>query len=137
MSDYPTKDGNGNIILEGPNTSGSDTVGAKFKDWIGLGAGQYGEVIEWPNHSDKTVSFDGVFSGATAKLYGSNDELARTDQANCAKFQLQDDDKENVESDGSVEAGFVCKQNPRFIFPYNDGGDGSTAVNIRVNANRK
>lgn len=137
MADYPVKDGEGNVILAEAVGSGADVPGAVKKEWLALGAGQYGEAIELPNHSDKTVSFDGEFGGATCKLYGSNDDTARSNPAAAAKFLLQDDDKANVQSDGVSSVGFVVKQNPQFIFPYNDGGDGSTAVNIRINANRK
>lgn len=137
MADYPVRDKEGNVILGEAVGSGADVPGAVKKEWLALGAGAYGDAIELPNHSDKTVSFDGVFSGATCVLYGSNDETARTNPAGAAKFLLQDDDKEDVQSDGTVSVGFVVKQNPQFIFPYNDGGDVNTAVNIRINANRK
>ena len=135
MGDYPVKDKLGNVILA--EASGADVPGAKKKEWLGLAAGEYGEAFEMPNHSDKTISFDGVFGGATCKMYGSNDDVARTNSAACAKFPLRDDGNALVQADGSVDEGFVSRQNPQYIFPYNDGGDGSTAVNVRVNANRK
>ena len=135
MADYPVKDGEGNTIIE--SATSADVPGAVSKDWLDLPLNTYGEALELPNHSDKTISFDGTFGGALSQMFGSNDVTARTDPASSAKFPLVDDDNVAIESNGVTDKGFVGKQNPRFIFPYNSGGDGTTAVNIRVNANRK
>lgn len=96
--------------------------------WFNVPQDDEGLYIELPNHQDKTVHFYGTFGGATASMYGSNDERAISDPDN-AEWVLLVDAQANVMSKTSAAMELII-DNPRFLKCDVTGGDGTTAVNI-------
>lgn len=96
--------------------------------WLNIPQDEGGLYIELPNHQDKTVHFYGTFGGATASMYGSNDERVITDSGN-ANWVLLVDAQGNVMSKTSSAMELVI-DNPRFIKCEVSGGDGTTSINV-------
>jgi hypothetical protein len=137
-SDYPTRDGLGNVIIGSSNPSGADVRGGVQKSWNNLAADTEGEVFKLPNHNDKTVQGYGVFGGALLKFKGTLDERAETAPETATWFYLRNEAGEVITFDGTgdeTEGEFVA-QNPTYIKAVTEGGDGTTDINGRLNATR-
>lgn len=96
--------------------------------WLEVPQDDEGLYIELPNHQDKTVHFYGDFDGASASMYGSNDERVITDSAN-ADWVLLVDAQGNVMTKSAPAMELVI-DNPRFIKCEVSGGSGSTSINV-------
>ena len=96
--------------------------------WLNVPQDDEGLYIELPNHQDKTVHFFGTFGGATASMYGSNDERVISDPKN-ADWILLVDAQGNVMSKTSAAMERVI-DNPRFLKSEVTGGDWTTSINI-------
>lgn len=82
-----------------------------------------------PRFSDKTVSMQGAFNGATVSIQGSNDPLSVPDSS-ATWFDLTDPQGNPiVKSAGAMEQ---ITENPLRIRPTTSGGGGSQSINVYI-----
>lgn len=90
---------------------------AKFLTYQGLGQGDDGAPLEFPEYPDKTVSVTGTLAGATVVVEGSPDGVTWS--------TLTNPQGQNIALDALGET-VTIMENPRFTRPRVEGGSGST-----------
>lgn len=89
--------------------------------WANLEAGDDGAPVDASRFADKTVGFYGVFGGGTAKLQGSM--FPDTGWVNLT-------DANGTPIERTEEGLALVLENPRYIRPVIDSGDGTTEISV-------
>lgn len=96
-------------------------------EWTGLLANDDGAWLLLGHYADKSLHVTGTPSGATVRLQGSNEDTPTTPNA----VNLSSPSETTI----GVTATPALKQvleNPLYVRPLVSGGDGSTAITVRL-----
>lgn len=115
------------------NRADKGAAGTKTIGWAGLLDDDTGAPLESNKLSDKTIQCFGAF-GATGSLtmQGSNDPRVETDPDNAVWFTLVDPQANEIVKTEAF--GEVVLENPTWIRPFVNAGDGDTNLTVIISA---
>ncbi len=107
---------------------GSGSVGNDkywLHTWEGLGNGDTGRPVRVSHMADKTVTVEGTF--------GASGNCAIEGSMNGTNWYPLTDPQGNA-LDMAADSTSAITENPRFVRPSVDNGDGTTSLNVRIGA---